>query len=114
VLNPQDVPVRNPAFVRQPGRKGFVIAANGSRADEIAFRLDEEAAYVWEKVATVSEFRRGGGRTVAEILDTAVREYADRGSSLVHREVMAFMARATRAGVMLQPNSRLSVIRDGA
>ena len=104
-LDLDDVPVKNPAYLKLQTRKGPILATHTRDGRTIRLRLESESEFVWDCILNVKEYHEGKRLTVQQLLETVARRYGDRPVEGLRKECFAFLQNALQENIILTPRS---------
>ena len=100
-LHLETVPVKNPAFLKSSTSEGTILSTRTPSGTRIAFRLDEQSEFVWDRIVNVKEYHQGKRVSVAQILGQAITAYGSGTHDAVLQECQAFLNSALESNVIL-------------
>lgn len=109
VFDPRLPLMRNAAFTEEKKDGKFVLVAQTSKKETIAYVLDADAEFLWQNVPTGEEFIKGKKVTAEELAEMAVKKYPARTSEVIRKEVMDFLRTAYAQGVVVDEEARIYV-----
>lgn len=100
---------RNPAFSMDIRQGQPVLSTMTTKGKSVAFRMDEEGAFLWRNVPTAEEHMRGTKMTVRSLLDLAAKDYGKGQPETARAEALAFLERTFDADIVLDAEAKIYV-----
>jgi len=95
------IPVKNPAFLKRSSSNGPILYTNTPDGKRIAFRLNAESEYIWDRIVNVREYHNGKRLTVEQLLEIAVQRFRNLPAASVRRDCRAFLDDAYQNSVIM-------------